>query len=424
MSIFQELKRRNVFKVAAAYIIVSWLILQVGDLLAPALRLPEWVTSALAFFVILGFPLAMVVAWAFEVTPEGIKLQKEVDRDQSITHITGRRLDFWIIGLLAAAVIVFAFDRFVLAPERNAAEIEQAVQQAREAQSEAGDSQQATGTSIAVLPFVNMSNDPDQEFFSDGISEELLNVIARYPGLRVAARTSSFQFKGQNLDVAEIARKLRVSHVLEGSVRKAGDRIRITAQLIEAENGYHLWSESYDRDLVDVFAIQDEISAAIGDALKVTLALDVGGAAIPTVAEAASIAAYEKYMEGRQLIHQRGRVNMERAMVLLEAAVHEDPQYAPAHAQLAIAYLMLSNNPGSYGDWPFPESKARAMPHIERALELDERLPEAFGALTLAGIIEPDYAMAMRHAERALELNPSYADAINWKSLAAFNSGR
>lgn len=420
MSVFEELKRRNVFRVAAAYLIVGWLILQVGEVLAPALRLPDWTTSAVVYFLILGFPVAMIFAWAFELTPDGLKRQAEVDRERSITRATGRALNGWIIGLLAIALGIAAFDRFVLAPDRNAAEIEQAVRDARDAQPESPDSAEVTGPSIAVLPFVNMSSDPDQEYFSDGISEEMLNVLARYPGVRVAARSSSFQFKDENLNVMEVARELGVSHVLEGSVRKAGERIRITAQLIEASSGYQLWSDSYDRELRDVFAIQDEISAAIGEALQITLAL--GGAA-PQVPEAASVSAYETFLAGRQLVNQRGRANLERAVVLLESTVAKDPDYAPAQAQLAIALMLLSNVAGAYGDWPFPEAKARAQPHLERALMLDDTLAEVHGAQALAALLEPDYAATKRHAERAIEINPSYADAISWLSLAAVNLG-
>ena len=421
MSIVRELKRRNVLRVAIAYLIVSWLILQVGEVLAPALRLPDWTNSALAFFIILGFPLAMVFAWAFELTPDGLKLQKEVDRDHSITQATGRRLNGWIIGLLATALGLAAFDRFVLAPERNAAEIEQAVQKARDASGDAPATAADTGPSIAVLPFVNLSDDTQQEYFSDGISEELLNVLARYPDLRVAARTSAFRFKDTDLGVADIARELGVSHVLEGSVRKAGDRVRITAQLVEASSGFQQWSESFDRELRDVFAIQDEISAAIGEALEVSLALSE---AAPRVSEAANLDAYESYLAGRQLLNQRGRANVERAVALLQSSVEADPNYAPARAQLAIALLLLTDGPGTYGDWSAPEAKARAMPHIEQAMLLNNRLPEVHGALATMAYTERDFEATVRHAERALALNPSYVDAISWLGLAQVNLGR
>jgi len=269
-----------------------------------------------------------------------------------------------------------------------------------------------------------MSNDPDQEYFSDGIAEELLNVLARYPGLQVAARTSSFQFKGRNLDVADIARQLRVNHVLEGSVRKSGSRVRITAQLIEAEAGYHLWSETYDRELTDVFAIQDEISAAIGDALQVTLALAGGGGSSPTVPRSANPQAFEAFAAGRRLVHLRGRENLEQAVHHLQESLSLDPAYAPAHAQLAIAYVMLADAPGTYGNWPFKEAAARARPHIERARALDSGLAESFGARALLALNEADYDVAIREATAALEVNPSYSDALNWLFIAYQNTGR
>ena len=397
--------------------------MQVGEVMSPALRLPDWVLSTLAFFLILGFPLALIFAWAFEITPEGLKLEKHVQRSESISRITGRKLDFSIIGLLALALGFFAYDKFVLDPSRDAARIDEAVETAR---LEAGEARaKPAEKSIAVLPFADMSPEGDQESFSDGISEELLNVLARYPGLRVAARTSAFQFKGQNRDVAEIATMLRVNHVLEGSVRKSGTRLRITAQLIEADTGYHLWSEVYDRELTDVFAIQDEISRAIGDALKVTLDLETGsGQVVPTVPEAGDPAAFEAYVAGRQLINKRGRQNIERALAHLRRATDLDPDYAPAHAQLAIAYTLLGKGSGTYGDWTLDQAEARANPHIERALELEPGLPEAHGARALQLMQRREYKAAIAHAQRALELNPSYADAVNWLNISYSGLGR
>ncbi len=275
MSLFEELKRRNVFRVGIAYGVVAWLVLQVADIVLETLAAPDWTMKALLALLLIGFPVALLFAWAFEVTPEGIKRESEVDRSHSITHQTGRKLDRTIIAVLVIAVGYFAVDKFFLRPEAaTVSGPDVAVSEANPAvPAESEPHVTAAGAapekSIAVLPFVNLSSDPEQEFFSDGISEELLNVLAQYPDLRVAARTSSFQFKGQNKDVGEIAKLLKVKHILEGSVRKAGNQLRITAQLIEAENGYHLWSQTYDRTLEDVFAIQDVFSAVFGEALRV-----------------------------------------------------------------------------------------------------------------------------------------------------------
>jgi TolB-like protein len=296
MSFFTELKRRNVFKVAAAYIIVGWLIMQAGDTLAPALHLPEWVNSLLAYFLILGFPLALFFAWAYEMTPDGIKKEKEVDRTQSVTHVTGQKLNYTIIALLVAALGYFVFDKFVLQPQKTA-ESTMALEQADTAKA-------SDERSIAVLPFVDMSANSDNEYFSDGLSEELLNILAKIKELRVAGRTSSFAFKGKNEDLRIIGEKLNVNSILEGSVRKDDqrNRVRITAQLINVEDGYHLWSETYDRDLNDIFAIQDEIAHKVAMALRITL-LGEDEARLEQVAST-EINAYDLYLKGLQGVNE------------------------------------------------------------------------------------------------------------------------
>ncbi len=425
MSLFNELKRRNVFKVAAAYTVVAWLLLQVSDTLVPALHLPGWFHSGVAFLLILGFPVAMIFAWAFEMTPEGLKKEKDIDRSKSITHITSRKLDYTIIAALVLALGYFAYDKFVLSAQRDAILVEATTHAVSERASTDTDPTGEPVKSIAVLPFVNMSDDASNEYFADGISEELLNVLAKYPGLRVAARTSSFQFKGQSPDIADIAEKLHVNHVLEGSVRKSGNRLRITAQLIETKTGFHLWSETYDRELTDVFAIQDEISAAIGAALKIQLALDDGsGQTSPTVTATASTAAFEAYMQGRQLVNRRGRNNLEQAVTHLERALALDETYAPAHAQLAIAISLQLGSAGGYGDLTLEEVERRAMPHIQRAFDLDNRLPEAFAARAIYSLLNADFTGVIENAERVLELNPSYADVINWSYIAHARMGQ
>ncbi len=407
MTFIVELKRRNVAKTAVLYVVASWLVLQVTDVLSSLLPVPDWTGALVVTLIVVGFLPAMIFSWLYELTPEGLKRENAVRQGESITHETGRKINILIIVLLVLAIGVVVVDRLI--PETGTTT---STPVAERRQAPAEDSER----SIAVLPFVNMSNDPDQEYFSDGISEELLNVLAQYEDLRVAARTSSFQFKGQNMDVADIAAQLHVNHVLEGSVRKAGNRIRITAQLIEADTGYHLWSETYDRELDDVFAIQDEISAAIGEALRTELALQ-GGAA-PRVTEAANTEAYEAYMRGRQLIHLRGRQNLEEAVDELSQAVALDETYAPAHAQLAIAITLLSSSPGSYGDLTLEEVRKRATPHIERALELRPDIADAYAARTIMALANGDYESAIVNGRQALEINPSYADVINWLWLA------
>ena len=427
MSLFVELKRRNVFRVGIAYVVTAWLTLQVADIVLDNTPAPEWVMQVIMLLLGIGFPIALLFAWAFEVTPEGLKKEKDVDRSQSIAQSTGRRLDFAIIAVLIVALGYFAWDKFTLQNDTAVPATSGILENTGDAEQARVASDQASAPpekSIAVLPFVNLSSDPEQEFFSDGISEELLNVLAQYPDVRVAARTSSFQFKGQNQDIGEIARLLKVKNVLEGSVRKSGTKLRITAQLIEADTGYHLWSETYDRELDDVFAIQDEISAAIGEALRVELALNDDEAPdVPRVAESANTAAYEAYLRGRHLVNQRGRSNIARAVEDLKRSVRLDPDFAPAHAWMAIAWTLMMDSPSTYGDLSLAEVKERATPHIELALKLNPGLAEAYGAKGLLALNSSDLETAMSATARALELNPVYLDAMNWRQIAASNFG-
>jgi len=415
MSLVSELRRRNVFRVAIAYVIIAWLILQVGDTLAPALRLGEWVNATLAFFLILGLPIALIFAWAYELTPEGLKKEKDVDRSQSLTHITDRKFDYLIITVLILALGYFAFDKFVLDPSRDA-ELVQTTTEIERA-TETGITETADG-SIAVLPFVNMSSDPEQEYFSDGISEELLNVLSKISGLRVVARTSSFQFKGENRDIIDIGQQLNTALVLEGSVRKAGLQVRITAQLIDARTGFHLWSESYDRELGNIFAVQDEISAAIVAALKERLGLQVEAAS--RVIAAANNEAHDAYLRGRHLVVQRTRANVEAAVREFEKAIVLDTNYALAHAELAIATLFLA----VYGDLTVSEAVARATPHAERAMALDPSLAEAHAATGYVLRFQWNAEEALTHFRQAVQINPNYAIVYNVMGITLGSLGR
>jgi len=247
MSFFEELKRRNVIRVAIAYAVGAWLLLQLTDVLVELLGLPDTAGKYVILLLVIGFPLALFFAWAFEMTPEGIKRETDVDRSESITDITGRKLDRSIIAVLALAVVFFIYDKFSTPEDVGSGSISQAGQVAGKPASgviEPDPVQTPSEPSIAVLPFLNMSSDPDQEYFSDGIAEELLNLLVRVDGLKVASRTSSFVYKGENLNIPAIAEELKVNHILEGSVRKAGNRVRITAQLIDTADDRHLWSDA------------------------------------------------------------------------------------------------------------------------------------------------------------------------------------
>ena len=269
MSFFAELQRRNVIRVGIAYVVVAWVIAQVAEFAFENFGAPDWVLKSLVVVLVLCLPIVLIVAWAYELTPEGIKLEKEVDRDESITSQTGRKLDRTIIVVLALALAWFAWDKFVVTTETEPA-MTVATETAGKTK-EAEQKEVARDKSVAVLPFVAMSSGPDDEYFADGLTEEILNSLAQLPELLVTARTSAFSFKGQDLPVDDIASKLGVKHVVEGSVRRSGDRLRVTAQLIRAADGFHLWSENYDSTSDDAITVQENIAERIAGALDVVL---------------------------------------------------------------------------------------------------------------------------------------------------------
>jgi TolB-like protein len=268
MSFFEELKRRNVVRVGVAYVVIGWVTAQIAEFAFENFGAPDWVLKTIVVILLLGLPIALFFAWAFEMTPDGVKREKDVDRSESITSMTGRKLDRLIIAALVLAVAYFLWDRQT--------GVEQLESIAPPAAAETAEVEQppVAGTdprSIAVLPFVNMSSDQEQEWFSDGLTEEILNSLARTPDLLVAARTSSFKFKGSPEDIPTIAASLGVAHILEGSVRSSGDQLRVTAQLIRASDGFHLWSQTYDRNPEEVIAIQEEIAIEIAIALETAM---------------------------------------------------------------------------------------------------------------------------------------------------------
>jgi TolB-like protein/Tfp pilus assembly protein PilF len=385
MGLVSELKRRNVFRMAVLYVVAAWAVMQAAEVLIGLANLPDWAGPTLLIILAVGFPIALIFSWIFEITPEGLALEKEVPAGQSITHVTSRRMDFVIIAILSAGLLLFAYDKWWIGPPPE--------------------------KSIAVLPFVNMSGDASQEYFSDGISEELLHRLAQVSDLHVAARTSSFHFKNKNIAVADIAAQLGVRSVLEGSVRQAGNTIRITAQLINAENGFHIWSKTYDRTLDDIFVIQDEIATQVVDELKV--ALLVGEQARLNRHPTTDLAAYDAYLLGRQKMARRTSNALQEAVGHFSEAISLDSQYALAYVGLADAYVLL----GRYGALDSRDVLANAEIATERALELDDQLGEAYASLGTVRYLQRDYHSAKGAFEQALDLNPSYAPAYDGYGL-------
>jgi len=389
-SVWGELKRRNVVRVAIAYGIVSWLVLQLTDVMVPLLTLPEWVGRFVFFVLVIGFILALFLSWAYEITPEGVKLEKHVDRSQSITHATGRKLDFAIIAMLVVALTYFVWEsRFEESSIENGS-----IATANEAEITATDQQRT----IAVMPFINMSSDPEQEYFSDGLSEELLNLLARIPELRVTSRSSAFFYKGKDIQIADIGRELGVEHILEGSVRRSGNTIRITAQLIEVDTDVQVWSETWDRTIADVFVIQDEIAEAVVSALKISLLGDKPRS-FATAPES-----YALYLQSDQLNNLGTKESMQQAEALLLRALEIDEQFAPGWARLSQVYLFGARR----GIRPPIEAAALALSAAKKALSLDDGNVVAQITLHLiARTYEYDPEVADRELDIAVLLAPN-----------------
>jgi len=397
MSLFNELKRRNVLRVGVAYIVATWLLLQVVDFTLDVIGAPNWILQVLVLLGVIGLPAVLAFAWVFEMTPEGIKRESEIQRDDSVTAHTAKKLDKLTIALLIAVVVIVIADRFV--PQ---ASHEQFVSEPSEQAAQPTDHEQAVATipSVAVLPFANMSSDPDNEYFSDGISEELLNLLVQVEGLRVPSRTSSFAFKGMNISIKEIARQLAVEHILEGSVRKAGNQVRITAQLIDVATDTHLWSNTYDRELDNIFAIQDEISREIIRELKI--ALNTSGLVSRDESRPTNdMQAYQDYLRGRHLFIQRGLPGLKASLESLQTAVSRDPEFTDAWAALSQTAATLTG-------WDQDNSEkynAIALEAGNRALSLDQNSATALSGLGLLNYNKGNWAQSLELLKRAADLS-------------------
>lgn len=388
---FTELKRRNVYKVAVAYAVVAWLLMQIATQVFPFLQIPDWAIRLVILLLALGFPIALVIAWAFEVTAEGIKRTKIADAANQ--HAKSRTWIYLIVVCGLLSVGLFFLGRYSAHRES------------------------APGTrtekSIAVLPFVDLSQAHDQEYFCDGISEEILDVLAKVEGLRVVARTSSFSFKGKNADVEEIGQKLGVQHVLEGSLRRDGNRIRVTAQLIDARNGFHIWSDTFERELQGVFAVQDEITRSIVDALKIKLAV------APPPRSHPDTEAYDDYLRGLYLSNKSDEASLRESLIWFQRALKKDPNLARAWTGISKAWSWLADAYVKPLE-AYPKAKEAAL----KALSLDEQDAEAHCYLgEIKRLLDRDPAGEEEELRRALAIDPNSAVAHFYQSIVRMANG-
>ena len=417
MNFISELKRRNVIRMAGLYLVGAWLITQVAGTVLPMYEAPAWIARSVVTILAVGFIPAMIFAWIFELTPDGLKRDSEIPEAQSIAPQTARKMERSILVLFAIALAFFGFDKFYLAPKREEAAVSAASVKVK-AQTLAEIKTSVSEKSIAVLPFVNMSADKDNEYFSDGISEEILNALTKLDDLKVAGRTSSFFFKGKNENLTTIGKTLGVAHVLEGSVRKQGEKVRITAQLIRTRDGFHLWSETYDGDLKDVFALQENIAQAITGKLQVILQGNQKTTLVKT--GTTNTEAYALYLQATAIFNRREGARFADAIDMLNKAIALDPRYARAHSRLAALHTVNSNYASGSA---FSEALPLIEFHSRRATELDPSLAEPFAALGNAfnqrrQFLESDKAFA-----RALKLDPNDVTANFWLAAQLINTG-
>jgi TolB-like protein len=382
IKLLADLKRHNIYRVAAAYMVVAWVLGQLVGILMPVFELPPWIARAFLLLLALGFPVALVFAWVHQLAPDS----------GALPRVTTGKLDWVLAGGLAVVIALVSYQQFTQTAGERAVPVQQAgVEAARAAASV------AAGVSIAVLPFTNLSSDAEQEFFSDGMTEEITSALAKVPGLIVIGRTSAFGFKGQNKDLRLIGQALGTTHLIEGSVRKVGTRVRITAQLIVADSGAHLWSENYDRELTDIFAVQEDIAEAIAGALRVPLGLPQGETLVRDRTN--NPESYDQYLRARALWRARSPGFNEEMIKILEPVVARNPGYAPAWALLAVAYGGRS-----------PDKQEKA---LREAIRLDPRNVIANGILANIQAGHGNFAAAEDMQRQMLALHPDDTDVLN-----------
>jgi TolB-like protein/Tfp pilus assembly protein PilF len=386
---FSELKRRNVYKVAVAYIVGGWALSQGVAQVFPVFDVPNWVIRLVVLLIIVGFPLALILSWFFEITPEGIKPTAVADAMPQITEHKNRAWIYVVIIGAAVSIGLFFLGRYTAGPTKAA-------------------SSEAANPSVAVMPFENLSQDPENVYFSEGVQEEILTRLAKIAELKVISRTSTERFKSTNADLRQIAQQLGVTNILEGSVQKAGDEVRVSVQLINAMSDTHLWAESYDRKLTDIFRVESEIARAVAEKLraKLTGSAEHELALRPT----GDPEAHELYLKGRYFWNRRTADNLKKAIGYFHKAIDKDPNYALAWAGLADAYSLGP----IYTDNPPREDIQRALAAAHKALELDDSLAEAHTSLANALVDDLQFAAAETEFKRAIDLNPNYATAYQW----------
>ncbi|HEV2669300.1 MAG TPA: hypothetical protein VG324_30560 [Blastocatellia bacterium] len=413
---FAELKRRHMFRVAAAYAVVAWLILQVINNIAPGLNLPNWVLTLVIVLLAVGFPIALIFAWIHQLTPA----------DASAPRTTATKLDYTLIGALVLVIALVSYQQ--LAPSSGTT-----TPQAKQADVSSPTAPGATGISIAVLPFANVSGDATQEFFSDGMSDEIIAALAKIPSLQVVARTSAFQFKGERNDMRAIGQALNARYLIDGSVRRAGNRVRITAQLVQADNGVGVWTDSYDRELNDVFAVQEDIAQAIAASLQVPLGLRQGESLIPS--RAANLESYQDYLRAKALVRARGPREpggpLTEATALLEQVVARDPNYAPGWAVLAQAYGLAATYSPAIRNGAVDELRriaAATVPRAEaaaqQAIRLDPGDADGYVALAIVQVFRGRFVEADDLLKQALSLDPGNPEALNVYGIMVAVVGR
>jgi TolB-like protein/Flp pilus assembly protein TadD len=391
---FAELKRRNVYKVAVAYAVIAWLVIQAASIFLPAFNAPQWAMQIVILILVVGFPIALVFSWAFEITPEGIKRESEIEPNKLVTGQTGRKLAAFtvVLAVIAAGMFVFQFVRSKSSTPVSAP------------------TPIITNKSIAVLPFDNLSDDKSNAYFTEGVQDEILTRLAKVADLKVIARTSTQRFKSAPENLPDIARQLGVANILEGSVQKVGDQVRVNVQLINALTNAHLWADIYDRKLTDIFAVESDIAKTIADTLQAKLSSSAEHVLASRPTE--NPEAHELYLKGRYFWNRRTGANLQKAADYFQQAIEKDPTYALAFSGLADCHVLLP----AYSDLGSNprEELPKALEAARKAVQLDDTLGEAHTSLARALASDLQLPAAMSEFKRAIELNPNYATAHQW----------